>query len=61
MTPQTAVLTTMHKNQLSALYVMLGEIQDVSGRGALQGQVAVTGRCDDELQPFRWSVRVLCT
>lgn len=51
----------MHKYQLSSLYVVLGEVQDVSGGGALQGQVAVAGWRDDELQPVGRSVRVLCT
>lgn len=51
----------MHEQQLSTLDVTLGEVQDVPGGGALQGQVAVAGWRDDELQPFWQSVRVLCT
>lgn len=49
----------MHEHQLSGLYVILSKVQDVPGGGALQGQVAIAGRCDDELQPLRQGVRVL--
>lgn len=55
------MLTTVHKHQLSSLYVTLSEIQDVSGRGVPQGQVAIAGWCDDKLQPIRQRVQVLCT
>lgn len=55
------MLTTVHEHQSSDLYVTLGKVQDVPGGGALQGQVAVAGWCDDELQPLGRSVRVLCT
>lgn len=51
----------MHKHQLAALYVILGKVQDVPGGGALQGQVAIAGWCDDELQAIGRSVQVFCT
>ena len=50
------MLTTVNKHQLSSLYVILGEVEDVSGGGALQDQVAIAWWCDDELQPVRMSV-----
>lgn len=49
----------MYEHQLSGFYVFLGEVQDVPREGALQGQVAVTGWCDNELQPLRFSVQIL--
>jgi len=56
------LLTTVHEHQLSSLYVILGEVQDLSGGGPLQGQVSVAWWCDDELQSLRLrSVRILCT
>lgn len=51
-------LTTVDKQQPSTLYVSLGEVQNVPGRGALQGQVAVARGRDDKLQQLRRSVRV---
>lgn len=42
-------LTAVNKQQLLGPDVMLGEVQDVPGGGALQSQVAVAGRCDDKL------------
>lgn len=48
----------MDKQQPSTLYVSLGEVQNVPGRGALQGQVAVARGRDDKLQQLRRSVRV---
>lgn len=53
-------LTTVHKQQLSSLDVTLGEVQDVPGGGALQGQIPVAGWCYNELQPIWQSVQVLC-
>lgn len=55
------MLTAVHEHQLSGVYVILSKVQDVPGGGALQGQVAIAGWCDDELQPLRQGVRVLCT
>lgn len=55
------MLTIVHKHQLLAFYVTLSEVQNVSGGGALQSQVAIAGWCHYELQPFRWSVSVLRT
>ena len=50
------MLTTVHKHQLSSLYVILGEVQDVSGGGTLQDQVAIARWCDNKLQAVRLSV-----
>lgn len=43
------MFTTVHKHQLSSLYVTLSEVQDVSGWGVPQGQVAIAGWSDDKL------------
>lgn len=59
--PKT-LLTTVHKHQLSGSYVILGEVEDLSGGGPLKRQVAVARWRDDELQSLRFrSVWVLCT
>lgn len=48
----------MHEHQLPAVDVSLGEVQNRSGGGALQGKVSVCGRSDDELQVLRGGVAV---
>lgn len=40
----------MYKHQLAVIDVLLGEVQNRSGGGALQGHVSITWWCDDEFQ-----------
>lgn len=48
----------MYEHQLTALDLSLGEVQDWSGGGALQGKVSITGGHDDELQALGGGVAV---
>lgn len=51
-------LTAVYEHQLTAVDVSLGEVQDRSGGGALQGKVSVTGGRDDKLQALGGRVAV---
>lgn len=55
------LLTAVYEHQLTMVDVSLGEVQDRSGGGTLQGKVSITGRSDNKLQALRGRVVVSST